>query len=225
MLFFHKRPTYESSGYFKGFTDYHCHILPGVDDGVQTMPQSLEILTEYERIGVSDVWCTPHIMEDIPNTTAALRQRFDELKAAYKGNIHLHLAAEYMMDGLFEERLEAGDLLTLGDEGDQILVETSYFNKPIHMEQTLRDIMSKGLFPVLAHPERYIYIADIKAYRELKQMGVRLQMNLGSIAEVYGKTAKRKALMLIKEDAYDYTGTDLHNIQLLHTILNTKKPN
>ena len=65
-------------------TDIHCHILPGVDDGVQTMEESLEILCRYEAWGVRAVWCTPHIMEDYPNATADLRQRFEELKEAYR---------------------------------------------------------------------------------------------------------------------------------------------
>ena len=72
--FTHKR-TLEESGFFRGFTDWHCHILPGVDDGVQTMEEALRILAEYERLGVKAVWLTPHIMEDIPNTTGHLRER------------------------------------------------------------------------------------------------------------------------------------------------------
>ena len=72
MWFFKKR---EKQNIIKliGFTDYHSHILPGVDDGVQTMDESLEILRLYEEQGIKSVWLTPHIMEDIPNTTAHLR--------------------------------------------------------------------------------------------------------------------------------------------------------
>lgn len=113
MWFFKKRVSLKDSGIFDGFTDWHSHILPGVDDGVQTMDESLEILHLYEELGVKTVWLTPHIMEDIPNTTAYLRERFAELKAAYDGRIELHLAAENMLDNLFEERLENNDLLPL----------------------------------------------------------------------------------------------------------------
>ena len=62
-----------------GMTDWHSHILPGVDDGVQTMAKSLEILSAYETMGIREVWLTPHIMEDVPNTTAMLQTRFKEL--------------------------------------------------------------------------------------------------------------------------------------------------
>ena len=65
-------------------------------------------------------------MEDIPNRTEDLKERFMELNAAYQGNIILHLAAENMLDNLFEERLAKNDLLPLGNEGKHLLVETSY---------------------------------------------------------------------------------------------------
>ena len=57
------------SGLLKNSIDYHSHILPGVDDGVRTMEDSLEILNNFEQQGVSELWLTPHIMEDIPNNT------------------------------------------------------------------------------------------------------------------------------------------------------------
>ena len=156
------RPTLLSS--LPGFTDHHSHILFGVDDGVKTLEVSLRVLQRYEEIGIAEVWCTPHIMEDIPNTTQGLRERFAELTAAYQGPIRLHLAAEYMMDQLFEERLQNKDLLPLGAEGNRLLVETSYFNPPMGMHNILKRIKSQGYFPVLAHPERYVYM-DKNDYR------------------------------------------------------------
>ena len=108
---FRKRIPLKDSGIFKNFTDCHSHILPGVDDGVQTMEEALEILRLYEELGIKSVWLTPHIMEDMPNTTLHLRERYAELQATYSGPIKLHLASENMLDNLFEERLEKNDLL------------------------------------------------------------------------------------------------------------------
>lgn len=156
---FKKRISLKSSGIFAGLTDWHSHILPGVDDGVQTMEESLAILQQYEVLGVKAVWLTPHIMEDIPNTTMRLKERFAELQQAYPGPVALHLAAENMLDHLFEERLESNDLLPIGDAGNRLLVETSYFNPPMNLYETLERIKSKGYYPVLAHPERYVYMA------------------------------------------------------------------
>lgn len=215
---FSKKQTLAESGILRGFTDWHCHILPGVDDGVQTMDEALAILAEYERLGIKEVWLTPHIMEDIPNTTAHLRKRFAELQAAYTGSIALHLAAENMLDPLFEQRLAAGDLLPLGSEGNRLLVETSYFNPPIDLYGMLERIKSAGYHPVLAHPERYLYMSPAD-YRKLKASGIEFQLNLPSLTGLYGPTAKKKAEALHKHNLYNYSGTDLHSIKQLKTII------
>ena len=160
MWLFKKKIRLKDSGFFQGFIDWHCHLLPGVDDGVQTMEESLQILSFYEQLGVSEVWLTPHIMEDIPNTTEGLKERFAKLNAAYQGNITLLLAAENMLDNLFEERLAKNDLLPLGKDGKHLLVETSYFNPPMGLNNILLRIKSKGYVPILAHPERYVYMDE-----------------------------------------------------------------
>lgn len=200
------------SGIFNGFTDWHSHILPGVDDGVQTMEESLAILCLYEALGVTTVWLTPHIMEDIPNETAFLRQRFSELKAAYTGPIELHLAAENMLDNLFDERLESNDLLPLGEKGDHLLVETSYFNPPMNLHATIERIKANGYYPVLAHPERYVYL-NARDYGKLKVRGVKFQLNILSLAGVYGRSVKKKAKELLNNGYYDFLGTDIHHVE------------
>lgn len=205
-----------------GFTDWHCHILPGVDDGVKTLDESLSILGRYESAGIKEVWLTPHIMEDMPNETADLRKRFDELCAAYSGNIKLHLAAENMIDQIFQERLEANDFLPIGEDANSLLVETSYFNSPIGFYDTLEEIKAKGYFPLLAHPERYNYIDSISTYRRLKDMGVRFQLNLMSLSGHYGPMVKEKAEKLLSEGMYDLSGTDLHRTQHLDVIKNMR---
>lgn len=192
------------------FIDHHSHILPGVDDGVKKMETSLKVLERYEQLGIAEVWCTPHIMEDIPNTTEALQNRFAELCEAYHGPIKLHLAAEYMMDALFEERLEHDDLLTLGNEGNHLLVETSYFTPPMDMDAILQRIKQKGYYPVLAHPERYVYMGKDR-YIALKDKGIRFQLNLSSLAGAYGSEAKSKARWILKHNYYNLAGSDLHS--------------
>lgn len=208
---FRRRISLNASGLFDGFVDWHSHILPGVDDGVQTLDEALAILSLYERHGVAEVWLTPHVMEDIPNTTAGLRARFDELVAAYGGSIRLHLWSENMLDNLFEERLAADDLLT-ADE-NRVLVETSYFNPPMGLYDTLQRLCSKGYTPVLAHPERYMYMGH-DDYRRLKEEGVELQLNVPSLAGMYGNHVRNKAEWLKRNGFYDCMGTDVHNIHM-----------
>lgn len=218
---FNKRISLVGSGLFRGFTDWHSHILPGVDDGVETMAEALDILHRYEVLGVKAVWLTPHIMEDCPNTTAALRARFAELQATYKGSVRLNLAAENMLDNLFEERLEQGDLLPLGESGDRLLVETSYFTPPMGLSDILQRIKSRGYYPVLAHPERYVYM-DTPYYQRLKSLGVLFQLNLPSLLGLYGKVARLKAHQLLEKGCYDLTGTDLHALDVLETAARQK---
>ena len=217
-----KRSCLATSGLLEGFTDFHCHLLPGVDDGVRTMEESLEILAEYEKYGIREVWLTPHIMEDIPNTTEALKERFAELQQAYKGNLTLHLAAEYMLDSLFNERFEQNGLLAIGTGGNGLLVETSYYNLPMDFYDTLEKIRKKGFHPVLAHPERYRYM-DKKDYLKLKSMGVKFQMNLFSLVGAYGEKALYKCRMLLAEEMYDLAGTDTHNLMMFSRFVAEKK--
>ena len=220
---FCSKKTLASSGVFQGFTDYHSHILPGVDDGIRTMEDALEVLRRFEQLGVVKVWCTPHIMEDIPNTTAFLRERFAQLEQAYTGPIQLRLAAENMLDSLFEERLAAGDLLPLGDASKHLLVETSYFNPPAGLDNILFRIKTGGYCPVLAHPERYAYMNE-EDYRRLHDIGILFQLNLFSLTGAYGPLAKRRAEWMIDNNMYTYRGTDIHSINLLErTSLRIKK--
>lgn len=218
---FRKKQTLEESGFFCGFTDWHSHILPGVDDGVQSMEESLQILAEYERLGVKEVWLTPHIMEDIPNTTEKLRERFAELKAAYRGSVMLHLASENMLDNLFEERLEKNDLLPMGKDGRHLLVETSYFNPPMGLNNILLRIKAKGYYPILAHPERYLYMNG-DDYQHFSSMGIEFQLNLFSLSGLYGKEVRKRAKTLQKQGMYDYTGTDLHRMVTLLNVIEDK---
>ena len=176
------------------------------------MEVSLKVLERYEQLGIVEVWCTPHIMEDIPNTTAALKARFAELCEAYHGPVKLHLAAEYMMDALFEERLQQNDLLPLGDQGNRLLVETSYFTPPMDMDTILNKIKQKGYYPVLAHPERYVYMGK-ERYTALKNKGILFQLNLSSLGGAYGSEAKDKAHWILKQNYYDLVGSDLHSLR------------
>ena len=222
MWLFKKKIRLKDSGLFQGFIDWHCHLLPGVDDGVQTMEESLQILSFYEQLGVSEVWLTPHIMEDIPNTTEGLKERFAKLNAAYQGNITLLLAAENMLDNLFEERLAKNDLLPLGKDGKHLLVETSYFNPPMGLNNILLRIKSKGYVPILAHPERYVYM-DEDDYKHLKSIGVRLQANLPSLLNTYGTDARRKVEWMIREHLIDMWGTDTHHFHAISQLVMEKQ--
>lgn len=204
---FGKKYSMLSAALLKGATDAHSHILYGVDDGIGTLEESLATLEFYEKAGLRTLWLTPHIMEDVPNTTEGLRERLEKLKASYKGSIELRLSAEYMLDNLFEERLSAGDLLTHGE--GHILVETSTWAPPIDLWGVLERIKASGYRPILAHPERYRYMA-MSDYRRLRSLGVVLQLNIPSIVGYYGESVRKKAQWLLRGGYYSMAGSDCH---------------
>ncbi len=211
-------PKLKDSKFFEGFTDWHSHILPGVDDGIRSMSESLAVLKMYEDLGVKKVWLTPHIMEDCPNTPEGLRERFDELKSVYKGPIELRLAAEHMLDSLFEERLKENRLMPIGEEGDHVLIETSYMNAPYAMQDMVDEVKRLGYVPVLAHPERYRYM-DKDDYLKWKEEGLLFQTNYMSLLGGYGETARKKAEWLLKEGMVNLVGSDLHRRMMLENSL------
>ena len=219
--FFSTKKKLVNTGIFSGATDWHSHILPGVDDGIQTLEDSLDVLAYYEKIGIKEVWLTPHIMEDIPNTVEELRARFQELQDAYHGTVKLNLAAENMMANLFSERLDAKELLPIGPNGDHLLVETSYYQPPIDLHGTLERIKELGYTPILAHPERYRYMSDTD-YDYLYSKGVKLQMNIVSLAGGYGRSAQEKAQMMLSKGYYSFFGSDLHSLRHFQEAVNTK---
>ncbi len=215
---------------FPDAVDYHSHILPGVDDGFRETSESLEMLRRYERAGIAEVWLTPHIMEDVPNITAHLRDTFARFQTAYDEDyalrqssagkyagksgfipkkITLHLAAENMLDALFEKRLRDNDLLPLSD--NRLLVETSIFSAPMNFRALLERIKNQGYTPVLAHPERYLYMSH-EDYETLKKQGILFQRNLFSLKGQYGDQVKKRCKWLMTHNMYDLVGSDLHKI-------------
>lgn len=205
------RRTLEESGALRGGSDRHSHILFGVDDGIGSASEALSVLAYQELLGMGDVWCTPHIMEDVPNDTEMLRARFDELCGQYPGPVHLHLAAEYMLDSLFIERFRRGDLLVMED--DMLLLETSCISAPYDLPGLFSAVMSAGYRPLLAHPERYVYL-KMSDYEVFRKIGVRFQLNLPSLTGYYGKEVRSRAETLLQKGMYFAYGSDCHNAKI-----------
>ncbi|MDO4949850.1 MAG: capsular biosynthesis protein [Bacteroidales bacterium] len=219
---FSSKSALEACGLFKGFTDWHSHILPGVDDGIPTQEEAFQVLERFEQLGFSTLWLTPHVMEDIPNTTENLRQKFQDFTSAYNGTIKLHLAAEYMLDNGFEERLHNNDLLCIGVLNTKtLLVETSYFSPPMDLYGTLKRIRDKGYQPLLAHPERYLYMGS-NDYERLKAMDVHFQCNVSSLTGAYGKEASHKFFTFLAKGWIQALGTDTHMLNTFNQAIARK---
>lgn len=218
-----------ASGVLKGAVDCHSHILPAIDDGSRSTEESLQMLAILEEQGVSEVWLTPHIMEDIPNTPSGLKEAFKAFSALYGGPIKLHLAAENNLDALFRERLASGAtgietdmasrFLCFGER--RLLVETSCLSAPLGMKEMLAAARSQGLGLVLAHPERYAYMHG-SDYGKLIDNGILFQLNIGSLLGAYGQTAREKAETMLNSGWYSYAGTDCHRPGDLRRLMDSR---
>lgn len=220
-LFKDKVDSLEDSGMMHGLTDWHSHVLPGVDDGIQTLEDSLDVLRHFDAKGIDTLWLTPHTMEDYPNQPEDLKRRFEELNKVWDGNVKLRLASEYMLDSLFEERLASRNLLPIGENEDHLLVETSYFSAPMGFDEMLDSIKSAGYFPLLAHPERYKYM-DEEDYERLRDNGVKMQLNYVSLVGGYGETAQKKSIWLLKNGFVDVIGSDVHRLKSNQSLIAQK---
>lgn len=204
--------------------DIHCHLLPGVDDGFQHASDSLNALSRMAESGCRELVFTPHLNPDVYPGVAESRHRevyevFREQIPAELG-ITTSLAAEYMVVNGFEDRVSsrADELLSYSD--GSILVEMSYYYRSKNLEQVLFELNMAGLNPILAHPERYLYMADsLSDFDRIVEMGCRLQMNIMSLTGTYGRQSLCILDYLLKRDMYSFIATDLHSLNQLDRIL------
>ena len=195
--------------------DRHCHILPGVDDGVETMEEALELIRRMKAVGLKGAYCTPHIMQRFPNTVEALQARFAELTRHAEGlDFTLKLAAEYMIDEEFDTILKKGPLLTWDDK--HLLVELPQYLLPTGWMDSISLLLEQGYTPVLAHPERYIRILSIDDLLDLSDLGILFQGNIGAITGYYGTHVQKTAQHLRKLNLYHCWGSDAHDIQMFN---------
>mgnify|MGYP005990974969 FL=1 len=225
MFFFKKKEIPLTEFFTNDFIDIHSHLLPGIDDGAKNIDNSIELILKMYSYGIKNFITTPHVLGDVyPNSSETIKSKLEEVRTALKNkgfkDIKINAAAEYMMDEQFVNRLKSGDILTL--KGNYILVEMSYFNAPMNLYDVLFDIQLKGYKPVLAHPERYNFFHnDLQHYHKLKKAGCLFQLNLLSLTEQYGKNVQKISNELLKQNLYDFVGSDTHHknhLQLLKKI-------
>lgn len=199
-------------------TDCHCHILPGLDDGARTLEDSVFLAGKLAEWGYGRAVCTSHRTSKYRNTpstvTAACQLLRQELE---RQGIDLELvpSMEYrFVPETWPEVRECGWLMPW--EGNHILVEL-----PIHdpskignlvPADEIRWLVSEGFQPVLAHPERYLYL-EMEDYKVLREAGAQFQRNLGSLEGMYGEAVSVRAEALEAEGLYEWTGSDLHSRQ------------
>ena len=197
-------------------TDMHSHLVPGVDDGAQTMEDSITLIRRFQALGFSSIITTPHIKWDhYPNTTEIIQLGLKELQQGLQAagiRMPIKAAAEYYLDDHFMELLNAKDLMPI--HGNEVLIEFSFMAEPIQLSQTLFKVQTQGYKPIIAHPERYEYMhREPSAYNSLKDRGCYLQLNTLALTGYYGRGVKEAAEYMLANNLYDYCGTDTHHLR------------
>lgn len=203
-------------------TDMHSHILPGIDDGSDSLETSIELIRGLKDLGYSRLIATPHIMWDMyRNTPDIIKRKLDEVRTAVQRegiDIQIDAGAEYFLDEHVEELLNNKEpLLTVNE--NKVLVEFSMAFPAMNIKDILFEMQMQGYQPIIAHPERYSYLLRNKEfYDELRDIGCLFQLNLLSLGGGYGKTVLELAQYLLKNNFYSLAGTDLHHEGHLHEL-------
>lgn len=209
--------------------DIHSHLIPAIDDGVQSLEESLTILKEMEQLGYEKVITTPHTMAgSYDNTPEIINAGLENVRAAIKKEgigIQMEAATEYFLDETFMERLDSNEpLMTFGK--NYVLVETSFMNPPPQLKEASFQLTLKGYKMVFAHPERYLYlIEDKNLLEELIDRDIIFQLNAVALTGCYSKPVQKFAEKLIDMKIPRLVGTDTHNmghIDLLKQATTTK---
>ncbi|MFN7117486.1 MAG: tyrosine-protein phosphatase [Saprospiraceae bacterium] len=209
--------------------DMHAHLIPGIDDGADTIETALQLIRGLQELGYQQLYATPHVMSDLyPNTRGVILEGLERLKSAVQAagiTVEIGAAAEYYMDEHFENIIHNEEILTLPN--NRVLVEMSFVTAPPNLFHYIFRLQTKGYKPILAHPERYLFLkSKFNEYHRLKEYGCEFQLNTLSLIGHYGRPVQEIAFKLLKNKMIDYIGTDLHHqrhIELLHEALKDRQ--
>lgn len=198
--------------------DFHSHLVPGVDDGAADVEQARAALAELRAQGVHTAITTPHLRGALTAHPEQLRARLDQVEASWKEMrgiaaaeepaLRLELGAEVMLDS---DTPDLSDPRTRLAGTPFALVEFPRMLVPANAEQTLSYLLGRGWTPVVAHPERYPNLhEELRDAAEWRRMGVRLQVNAGSLLGRFGREAQGRAWRLLRLGLADYLASDYH---------------
>jgi protein-tyrosine phosphatase len=197
--------------------DVHSHLLPGLDDGVKSIDDAIAVIETFQRLGYKKLITSPHVMSDgFRNTDSTILNALDQLRVHLqeKGiSIEVEAIAEYYLDEVIMQRmLNDESFLTFNKK--HLLFETNFISEPFNLKEFIFRAMTKGYTPVLAHPERYLYLqADFSKVQDLYDRGVLFQVNINSITGYYSKQAQALAHRLIDKGWVHMLGSDCHSLQ------------
>lgn len=198
-----------------GFVDIHNHLLPGIDDGAKTIAHTQEMIEGMQALGITEAIATPHTYPGMwPNSPKSIRAAY----ALVPQSFITGYSTEYFADSSLLELLKQQELLPL--KNDFLLLEFSMMSPPMPgLMEVLFALKLKGYRIILAHPERYLYWEKTTTpFEELKSFDLEFQLNTLSLLGHYGERCKKLAEHLLKNDFYDFLGTDFHHMHHIHYV-------
>jgi protein-tyrosine phosphatase len=200
-------------------TDFHSHLIPGVDDGSASIEESRLALAAFARDGISTAIVTPHFEGSLTLAPALAAERLARIDAgwatltgdagAIASGVRLLRGVELMLDvpdpDVSDERLRLG--------GSRfVLVEYPGMVLPAqHADYAIRCLRDKGVQPILAHAERYHNVSDsLEELLPVRYSGAYLQVNSGSLLGQYGRGAATRAEALLARGWAEYVSSDYH---------------
>ncbi|WP_231459204.1 MULTISPECIES: tyrosine-protein phosphatase [unclassified Pedobacter] len=205
-------------------TDMHSHIIPGIDDGAQSLKDSLLLAQKFKSLGFNKLIATPHVMADyFRNTPDTIKRGLEILRnglAEAQIDLEVDAAAEYYLDETLEKKIKQKQVLTFGAQ--YVLFELSFINAPQNLFEVIKLIQDSGYTPVLAHPERYpYYYASIENLHKIKASGCLLQLNSIALTGYYGSGAKKVADEMVEHHLVDFIGSDMHHLKHASALENS----
>lgn len=203
--------------------DLHSHYLPGVDDGSKSLETTKNMLKKAYEAGVTDIIFTPHFILD-SRFMSEKKENMEIIKpiiefAKNEYNINVFLGNEVYCNTEMLELYKKGIISTLNDSR-YMLIEIPMYSKMNNVKSIFFELISNGITPILAHPERYTaYYKDLDFFMELREMGVLMQMNATSLIGGYGPKAKKMVKKLLKANLISFIGTDIHSDHDSHNDL------
>lgn len=209
-------------------TDVHSHILFGVDDGSNSIEESITLLKGLKKVGFNNVILTPHYIEgsDYCSSRDNNLEKFNELKKVIKDKkigINIYLGNEIFIDDDIALYIKDGKISSLNNT-KYLLIELPFHNKIVNLEDTLYELSYNGFVPIIAHPERYDFFQkDYKMVDSLRENGVLFQANYASILGYYDNKSKKLLKYMLKKGYIDFFGTDIHRTKKMFVVDNFDK--
>jgi protein-tyrosine phosphatase len=200
--------------------EIHAHILPGLDDGPQSLAESLSLAQAFLENGASHVVATPHFWPGTFDNSLilcdlALESLRDELDRAGLGALKLSLGGEVRLTEAILEMHALNTLPYLGEfEGKKtLLLEMPDGHIPLGTQQLLAWLINKNIVPIIAHPERNRAVRDTpQLAADLVQWGALLQITAGAVLGEFGPKVQAASHWLLDQNLVAAVASDAHNV-------------